>query len=109
MVIDFNRLNGSASTAGNGRTSGPQAPAAEQSKAGGTTQQTPAQKTDVDESSVRLSPEAQQLKAASDKMRDMPAVDSERVARLKQAVAEGSYQVDSARVASKLLEFEAQR
>lgn len=109
MVIDFNRLNGSASTAGNGRTSGTQAPAADQSKAGATAQQAPAQKTDAEENPVRLSPEAQQLKAASDKMREMPAVDSERVARLKQAVADGSYQVDSARVASKLLEFEAQR
>lgn len=109
MVIDFNRLNGSASTAGNSRTSGTQAPATDPSKGRPTAQQALTPQTDVDESSIRLSPEAQQLKAASDKMREMPAVDSERVARLKQAVADGSYQVDSARVASKLLEFEAQR
>lgn len=107
MVIDFNRLNGSAPVAGNGRTGGTQASGAEQSKA-----QSPAPSAtnaSGEESSVRLSPEAQQLKAATDKMRDTPSVDSERVARLKQAIADGSFEVDSARVASKLLEFEAQR
>lgn len=110
MVIDFNRLNGSASTAGNGRTSGTGSPGTEPSKARATPQaaQTPNVANNED-NSVQLSPEAQQLKAASDKMRDMPSVDSERVARLKQAIADGSYQVDNARVASKLLEFEAQR
>lgn len=110
MVIDFNRLNGSNAPAGNSRTSASQSTSVtEQGKArsqpSATEQSDSAERAD----SVRLSPEAQQLKAVSDKMRNMPSVDSERVARLKQAVSDGSYQVDSQRVASKLLEFESLR
>jgi negative regulator of flagellin synthesis FlgM len=56
-----------------------------------------------------LSSEAQQLQKISDSLRDQPVVNSARVAELKQAVADGSYKVDSNRVASKLLNFEAQR
>ncbi|POF38996.1 flagellar biosynthesis anti-sigma factor FlgM [Pseudomonas laurylsulfativorans] len=108
MVIDFSRLNSSSSLTGSTRTnaskdsaetgkSAPLEPAAEQVG------------TVKSGESVHLSNEAQQLQKVTDTLRDQPAVDKARVAELKAAIADGSYKVDSNRVASKLLNFEAQR
>lgn len=110
MVIDFNRPNGSPSTSNAGRSSA--APANEQSSViknnsqanPANTQQLPDESSD----SVKLSSAAQQLQNISDKLKDTPSVDKERVARLRQAVADGTYAPDNARVAAKLLKFEAE-
>jgi negative regulator of flagellin synthesis FlgM len=99
MVIDFSRLNSSSSLTGSTRTS---------NAAPLNTQAEPASTAKSGES-VHLSNEAQQLQKVTDKLRDQPAVDKARVAELKAAIADGSYKVDSNRVASKLLNFEAQR
>ncbi|WP_043307883.1 flagellar biosynthesis anti-sigma factor FlgM [Pseudomonas sp. ML96] len=113
MVIDFNRLNNASNAANSGRTGNAQASG--RNEAVSSTQpnvaqvadeQAPAGKTGE---SVQLSREAQQLQKVSDKLRDLPTVDKERVAKLKQAIADGSYQVDAQRVAGKLLDFESQR
>ncbi|WP_462402086.1 flagellar biosynthesis anti-sigma factor FlgM [Pseudomonas sp. Marseille-QA0332] len=103
MVIDFSRMNNSPSVAGvRGNTA-----------AGSTDKSAQASETakpaGVSGEAVHLSPEAQQLQKITDKLRDQPVVDSARVAQLKQAIADGSYQVDAARVASKLLGFEGAR
>ncbi|MDN7139164.1 flagellar biosynthesis anti-sigma factor FlgM [Pseudomonas sp. JQ170] len=105
MVIDFSRLNNSPSVGTAGRTGNSQESAANAApaKADTTAQASASGET------VHLSHEAQQLQKVSEQLREQPVVNSARVAELKKAIADGSYQVDSNRVASKLLNFEAQR
>ncbi|WP_027908228.1 flagellar biosynthesis anti-sigma factor FlgM [Pseudomonas taiwanensis] len=102
MVIDFSRLNNSPSITGGVRGN----TASGSADKTGETQEAP---KSASGEAVHLSQEAQQLQKISDKLRDQPEVNSARVAQLKQAIADGSYQVDAGRVASKLLDFEAQR
>ena len=105
MVIDFNRLNSATPAGGTTRSAG----AKETGKAETLVASSASEKTGSTGETVHLSGEAQQLKTITDKMADLPTVNSARVAELKAAIADGSYQVDSNRVASKLLNFEAQR
>lgn len=56
---------------------------------------------------VVLSQTAQLLKTASAHLADSPEVNSDRVAQLKAAIEDGSYQVDTQRVAEKMLSLEA--
>ncbi|WP_025112927.1 flagellar biosynthesis anti-sigma factor FlgM [Pseudomonas sp. H1h] len=109
MVIDFSRLNSSSSLTGSTRTSAPKENAETGTSAPLNTQAETASTATKSGESVHLSNEAQQLQKVTDKLRDQPAVDKARVAELKAAIADGSYKVDSNRVASKLLNFEAQR
>lgn len=109
MVIDFSRLNSAPPLPGSTRSNANQ-------EAGSATQAAPAAKiaenTGTEAASgesVHLSPQAQQLQKVSDSLRDQPVVNKERVAALKQAIAEGSYTVDSNKVAGKLLNIEAER
>ena len=106
MVIDFSRLNSAPPLTGSTRSNANQ-------EAGSATQAAPAKNPEQTSASApsgeSVHLEAQQLQKISDSLRDQPAVDKSRVAELKQAIADGSYKVDSNRVASKLLDMEAQR
>jgi negative regulator of flagellin synthesis FlgM len=108
MVIDFSRLNAPPTLASSTRTSASQE-SAESGKSAPLNASAEHASTSQSGEAVHLSQEAQQLQKVTDKLRDQPAVDKARVAELKQAIADGSYKVDSNRVASKLLNFEAQR
>jgi negative regulator of flagellin synthesis FlgM len=110
MVIDFNRPNSAATPPASGRSANVQN--TERSSPAPTGAAADTGKTSTTGSageSVQLSPEALRLQQASEKLSGQPAVDQERVAKLRQAIDDGSYQVDSQRVASKLLAFETQR
>lgn len=104
MAIDLSRLNNAPAVSSTTRTS--------------STKESSAVSTDVSVTKtaavssgepVTLSDGAQQLQKITDKLADQPTVNSARVAQIKQSIADGSYQVNSAKVASKLLNFEAQR
>ena len=107
MVIDFSRLNNTPALPGNTRTGG----AKDSVEAKPQPLPAKAEQAAASQSgeSVHLSNEAQQLQKVTDSLRDQPVVNQARVAELKQAIADGSYKVDSNRVASKLLNFEAER
>lgn len=113
MVIDFNRPNNGPAPASTARASATQAGGKSEAVTG--SQPTAAQSASEQPQaagsgeSVKLSSDAQMLQQVGEKLRDVPVVDKERVEKLKQAIADGSYQVDSKRVASKLLNFESQR
>jgi len=114
MVIDFNRLNNATTPANSGRAGGAQSGGRNEAISDKATSPSPtsAQQADASKSgeSVQFSREAQQLQKISEKLAEQPpTVDKERVAQLKQAILDGSYQVDSQRVAGKLLDFESQR
>lgn len=57
--------------------------------------------------SVSLSQSARALQAINQSGEQHREIDQARVAELKQAIDEGSYQVDSQRVANKMLGFDA--
>jgi negative regulator of flagellin synthesis FlgM len=105
MVIDFSRLNNSTTVGGTSRT----ASTKEASKTEAPATVSTSGSVSGSGETVSLSSEAQQLQKITDSLRDQPVVNSSRVAELKQAIADGSYKVDSNRVANKLLNFEAQR
>jgi negative regulator of flagellin synthesis FlgM len=113
MVIDFNRPSNASAPSGSGRKAITQAnelnAALSTSKTATETTATAQASVNTSGESVHLSSEAQHLQKVTDKLRDLPDVNKEQVARLKQAISDGSYQVDSQRVASKLLDFESQR
>jgi negative regulator of flagellin synthesis FlgM len=57
---------------------------------------------------VSITGSARQLAALEQALKEQPAVDEARVARLRAAIESGSYQVDASRIADKLLRLEEQ-
>jgi negative regulator of flagellin synthesis FlgM len=55
-----------------------------------------------DAGTVRIDPRASLLAAAESSMADAPEIDMARIAEIKQAIAEGRFEIDSRRVAERL-------
>lgn len=53
---------------------------------------------------VVLSPKAKELQAAREAIAEMDPVDHAKVARIKAQIAAGTYKVDAAKIASKMIE-----
>lgn len=53
--------------------------------------------------SVQLSPEAQSMNRLEENLARLPDVDAERVASLKQAIADGRFEIDAERIAQNML------
>jgi negative regulator of flagellin synthesis FlgM len=106
MVIDFNRLGTTPSTSSGARSS--VAVDAETTRSDTASETTTAAAVAASSSeSVELSPAAMQLQQANKAIQAQPQVDQEKVSRLKEAIANGSYQIDSNRVASRMMNYEA--
>ncbi|BFM11814.1 flagellar biosynthesis anti-sigma factor FlgM [Simiduia litorea] len=56
--------------------------------------------------SVQLSDQAQSLKRLEDNIASAPAVNDDKVATLRAAIADGSYQINAERIAEKMLTSE---
>ncbi len=69
------------------------------------TQQESGKSTTAD--TVSLSDNAVQLGKLENTVASTPVVDTQRVEQVKQAIREGSYEVDPAKVADKLMQFES--
>lgn len=57
-------------------------------------------------SDTQITESARQLAALEQTVRELPAIDQARVDQVSRRIQDGSYQVDSAKVADKLLQFE---
>jgi len=99
MVNNINGLSGIAGSANRGR---------EQSKAieadATQTAGSRSDKPNVDQ--VELSPGARDLQNIESRIRDLPDVNQERVAHIKDVLRDGNYKVDPSRLAAKIAQFE---
>ncbi|MBU2571962.1 MAG: flagellar biosynthesis anti-sigma factor FlgM [Gammaproteobacteria bacterium] len=55
---------------------------------------------------IEITANSGQIKRALDTAANLPVVDNERVASIKQALAEGTYAIDPERIAQKISQFE---
>lgn len=63
-------------------------------------------KTEPNNDSIEITANSGQIKRALDSAASLPVVDNERVASIKQALAEGTYAIDPERIAQKISQFE---
>ncbi len=98
MSIEINSASGRPADIGNGPT------------ATGSQQQNSADKaatTQAAADSLNLTDQTARLQALEKSISELPVVNTQRVEQVQNALATGTFQIDPARVADKLLSFEA--
>lgn len=98
-----NVINGIPPARGSGQTGRVGAPKVEMLPGSGMPDQ-PVQAPDV----LRLTPETLHLRKLEASLGNEPPLDQERIETLRNAIANGEYQVNSTRVAGKLLDLEGE-
>ena len=98
MVIDTNNINSSGASSTRSRSSAPVAPSSTKTQT--TPVETAAPST---KDNVVLSSEAQNLVRLQAKISSLPDVNLDRVAAIKQAIAEGRFEINPERIAENML------
>lgn len=105
MAIELNRANSTQNLSKNNST--PKQAALNEHSSAQAAQPDSSQAAKLGDS-VKLSQGALELQSISDKLKQMPDINHDKVQQLKQAIDAGSYKVDSALIADKMLAFETQ-
>lgn len=103
MAIDFPGLSPASSAGNRGKVSDQQSSTS--SGAAGQPATTPERGERAD--TVRISDTAQALQRSSVDSSDNGGVDSDRVARIRAAIEDGSYQINNERIADSMLELDS--
>ncbi len=106
MSVNFNGINPNSPGAMRSKAQGSTAAVDANANKGGAPAQSEANNATARTDQVSFSSQAQGLKQLEEGLKSMPEVNQERVARIKAALADGSYQVDNEKLAGKLLGFE---
>ena len=97
VIIDSNNVNSSGGPSG-ARRNTPVVPSTPK------TQPTPAEATEsAPQDSVVLSPEAQNFSRLQSKVSNLPDVNMDRVTAIRQAIADGRFEIDPERIAENML------
>lgn len=101
MAIDINNLNSGANTRTESR-------AKTKSDAGDNNSASQAGTVSADASrdSVQLTDTAEKMRQLEQNLADLPVTNDDRVASVKRAISEGSYQINTLSIANKMLNFE---
>ncbi len=99
MAIDLTGLSSTPSTSTRSKLDGLGAQQTAEKQPHSTDLSAPAE-------TVKLSTEALSLQKLEEQVGQLPDVDAERVASIKQSIADGSYHVDAEQLADNILQFE---
>lgn len=100
MAIDINNLNSGASTRTDSRSK------AKADTGSNSASQTGNTSAGVSRDSVQLTDTAEKMRQLEQNLADLPVTNEDRVAAVKRAISEGSYEINTLSIANKMLNFE---